>query len=80
VHVETRTAPKVTVTLGEGILASEKVHGWLAIVAIRLVADVCDVPYGRFVTCFTHIPLRHLARHIGDHMIVFRHHRAGSFA
>jgi hypothetical protein len=74
VFVEKRTAPIVSLAfgavdsdVGEGARSARHT------IATLLVADVGDVMCAPFVTSFTHILLRHSARHIRDHVIVSFH-------
>ena len=70
VNVETRAAPKLSVTLGaRNSDVWDGARRALHIDATRLVALECNVTCARFVASFTHI-FHHRACHISNHMIV----------
>jgi hypothetical protein len=68
---ETRLAPKMSIAFGAGDSdGGEGARRPSQTITAGLVTAVCGFTRARFVTLFTHKPLRHRARYIHDHVIV----------
>ena len=68
---ETRLAPKIYITFGAGDFdGGEGARRPSHKITTCLVTAVCGFTRARFVTRFTHKPLRHRVGYIYDHVIV----------